>query len=203
MTNDELIVRLESNWNLFRKLVGKVKDDEARTALTNLCDEVGDRFAAAPASTQTKFVGAFPGGLVEQSLNVLKAAKNINEALDAGIDSDSLIITCLFHDVGKVGNMIEDHYNEKKSDWHNERGIMYEINENLTNLPVAQRSLWWLNKVGCPLSEDEIGAIASLANVGHATYSNQFYGAPMLTVVLQTAVRAACIQGSNKTSLVG
>lgn len=198
----DLIEKLEKNWELYCKLVSRIKNEDARTALTSLCEELKDRLAAAPASTQTKFVGAFPGGLVEHSLNVLKLAKNINEAIGANIDPDSLIITALFHDVGKVGNEKEDHYLEKKSDWHNERGIMYEVNEALPNLSVAERSLWWLNGAGCPLSEDEIGAISSLGNVGHQTYVNQFYNAPALTVVLQAAVRLACIQGTGKTSVL-
>lgn len=202
MSKKELIEKLEGNWELYCKLVGKIKNAEARTALVSLCTELKDRLAAAPASTQTKFVGAFPGGLVSHSLNVLRHAKNINEAIKAGIDSDSIIITSLFHDVGKVGNATEDYYSEQMSDWHKNRGIMYEVNENLGNIPVVQRSLWWVNNSGCPLSEDEVAAMSSLANVGQFSYSNQFYNSPMLTVVLQTAVRVACMQSSNKKSVL-
>jgi hypothetical protein len=201
--SNELIEKLESNWELYVKLVGKIKNEDARTALLGLCDELKDRLAAAPASTQTKFIAAFPGGLVSHSLNVLRVAKNVNEACKTKIDSDSIIITSLFHDVGKVGNADSDYYTEHQSDWHKNRGIMYEINEELGNIPVSQRSLWWINGSGCPLSEDELAAIASLANVGQSTFASQFYNAPMLTVVLQTAVRVACIQGTGKTTVLG
>lgn len=199
----DLIQKIENNWELYAKLVGKIKNEDARAALLGLCEELKDRLAATPASTQHKFVGAFPGGLVNHSLNVLRIAKDLNEACRAGIDSDSIIITSLFHDIGKVGNADHDHYNEKKSSWHNERGIMFEINEEIENIPVAHRSLWWINGSGCPLSEQELAAISSLANVGHTTFSNNFYNAPMLSIILQTAVRVACVQASGKTSVLG
>lgn len=200
--SNELIERLESNWNKYVELVNRIKNDDARKALAKLTSDLKDRLAATPASTQTKFVGAFPGGLVEHSLNVTKLAYQVNKALDAKLDPDSVIIVGLFHDIGKVGTESEDYYLEKDSDWHNERGIMFEVNEDIANVSVAERSVWWLNKYGCPLHQDELSAILSLGNVGHQTYTNQFYNAPLLSVVLQSAVRAACIQGTGKTSVL-
>lgn len=200
--NHELLEKLEANWNKYIELVGRIKNEQARTALLKLTSDLKDRLAATPASTQTKFVGAYPGGLVEHSLNVARLAYQVSKALDASLDPDSLLITALFHDLGKVGDETEDYYLEKKSDWHNERGIMFEVNEEIANVSVAERSVWWLNKYGCPLHQDELSAILSLGNVGYQTYTNQFYNAPLLSVVLQTAVRAACIKGTGKTSVL-
>lgn len=200
--SNELIEKLEVNWDNYTKLVSRIKDDQARTALLKLTSDLKDRLAATPASTQTKYVGAYPGGLVEHSLTVAKLAYQVSKALDANLDPDSLIVTALFHDLGKIGNETEDYYLEKNSSWHNERGIMFEVNEEIGNVSVAERSIWWLNKYGCPLHQDELSAILSLGNVGHQTYTNQFYNAPLLSVVLQTAVRAACIKGTGKTSVL-
>ena len=199
--SDDIIERLEKNWALYYDLVGRIKNEDARTALLTLCDEVKDRLAAAPASTRTDFVGAYPGGLVQHSLTVLKHAKNLNKVFASELSSDSLIITCLFHDLGKIGNATEDHYEENPSDWHRDRGMMYELNKNLAKVHPSQRSLWWLNGSGAPLSEEEIYAISSLGHMGQM-YSSDLYEAPMLSVILQTAVRVSCVQGGGKTSAI-
>jgi putative nucleotidyltransferase with HDIG domain len=199
--SQEIVGKIEKNWDLYCDLVGRIKNEEARKALLSLCEEVKDRLAASPASTRTDFVGAYPGGLVQHSLNVLKIAKDLNKVFGSKVDSDSLIITCLFHDIGKIGNQEFDFYIEQDSDWHRNRGMMYEINPKTKGIHVTQRSLWWLNGSGAPLSETEIAAISSLNHLGHM-YSSDLYEVPMLSVILQTAVRVACIKGGGKTSVV-
>jgi len=163
MDHDAIVERLEKNWALYYDLVGRIKNEDAKTALLTLCDETKDRLAATPASTRTDFVGAYAGGLIQHSLTVLKLAKNLNKVFGANIDSDSLIITCLFHDIGKIGNANEDYYQENPSDWHRDRGMMYELNKELGKAHPTQRSLWWLNGSGCPLSEEEVYAIRASA----------------------------------------
>lgn len=203
MSNQELIEKLEKNFELFVSLVGRIKNEEAREALLGLCKEQKDRLAAAPASTRLDHVGAYPGGLVEHSLNVLKLAKDLNKVFGSNIDSDSLIITCLFHDVGKLGDETNDYYVEQESDWHRTKlGMMYDFNPAVSRIPVCQRSLWWLNGSRCPLSSDEIAAISSLHHMNQM-YSSEVYEAPMLSVVLQTAVRVACMNGKGKVSVLG
>jgi len=198
----QLIEKLEENFTQYTKLIGRIKNEEVKSSLFDLVDFLKDRLPATPASTQTKYVGAYSGGLVEHSLNVALLSKKINEAIGGQVNTDSIILTSLFHDIGKVGTETEDYYIEKNSSWHNERGIMFELNESITDVPVAERSVWWLNKFKCPLTQDEISSILSLANVGHQTYTNQFYHAPLTTVVLQTAIRTACITGTGRTSVL-
>jgi len=195
--------KIEKNYDLFTNLVGRIKNEDARTILLDFSKEIKDRLAAAPASTRVEYVGAYPGGLVEYSLNVLRLAKDLNKTFDANLDSDSLIITSLFHDIGKIGDAKNDYYVEQESDWHKTKlGMMYDFNPAVPRIPVCHRSLWWLNSVGCPLSADEVTAISSLHHVGQM-YSSELYEAPMLSVVLQTAVRVACIKGKGKTSILG
>lgn len=201
MSHEKFVAKLESNWELYVSLVGRIKNKDASTTLLSLCEELKERLAAAPASTRLEFVGAYPGGLVEYSLNVLKIAKDLNKVFGAKVSSDSLIIACLFHDIGKIGNQEEDHYIEQESEWHRNRGMMYELNDKLPKMHPTQRSLWWLNSANCPLSEEEIHAITSLGHMNQM-YSSELYEAPMLSVILQTAVRVACIQGTGKTSVV-
>lgn len=202
MNQQALIEKLEKNFELFTNLVGRIKNDQARQALLALCKEQKDRLAAAPASTRLEHVGAYPGGLVEHSLNVIKIAKDLCKVFNANVDSDSIIITSLFHDVGKLGDDKNDYYVEQESDWHRSKlGMMYDFNPNVSRIPVCQRSLWWLNSSGCPLSAEEVAAISSLHHMNQM-YSAEVYEAPMLTVVLQTAVRVACMNGKGKTSVL-
>jgi 23S rRNA maturation-related 3'-5' exoribonuclease YhaM len=202
MANIEVRVveQIGKNWELFVSLVKKIENKDVRESLLGLCDEIGTRMAACPASSATKFVGAFPGGLTWHSLEVLKVMKELNKIYDAGLSDDSLIVTALFHDVGKIGNKTEDLYLPQESDWHVKRGMMFVLNENVSNIPVCIRSLWWLS-TGVSLSEEEIHAISSLQHMGQM-YSSELYNAPMLTMILQQAVRAACTKNKGRTSVL-
>jgi hypothetical protein len=141
------------------------------------------------------YVGAFAGGLVWHSLEVLKIMKELNKLYNANISADSLILTALFHDIGKIGNKTTDLYSPNDSDWHVKRGIVYKMNEELMTTPVPVRSLWWLSSY-TSLSEEEIHAITSLQHL-HQMYSSEYYNVPMLTLVLQQAVRAACVKNKG------
>ena len=199
---DKLVEKLEKNYDLFLNLVGRIKNEEAKNSLLEMCSELKDRLAAAPASTKIEYVGAYPGGLVEHSLQILKISKDLNKVFAAGVDSDSLIITSLFHDIGKIGDAENDYYIEQKSDWHRSKlGMMYDFNHEVSRMPVVQRSLWWLNSSKCPMSAEEIGAISSLHHAGQM-WSSELYESPILSVILQTAVRVACMKGKGKTNLL-
>lgn len=200
--NNKVLEKVTENWNIFTGLVEKkVQDATVRDALTELCVEIEDRLAACPASTRTEFVGAFPGGLVAHSLNVLRIMKELNKTYEAGLSADNLIITSLFHDIGKIGTPEEDYYLTQGSDWHRNRGILYEINPKIPVVPISIRSIWWLSSSGVPLSEHEIHAISSLQHVGQM-YSQELYNAPMLTLILQQSVRAACVIGKGKRTVL-
>lgn len=194
------VQKIHDNINLFTSLVKKIKDEDVRNALTDLCEEVGSRLAACPASTNVKYIGAFPGGLVWHSIEVLKVMKELNKIYGAEISADSLILCALFHDIGKIGNKNEDYYEAQTSDWHAKKGMLFTINENLANISVSVRSLWWLS-TGVPLSEAEIHAITSLQHMGNM-YSSELYNAPMLTLILQQAVRAVCVMNKGHENVL-
>lgn len=196
----QIVGQIQKNWETFQAVVGKIKDDDVRQSLLDLCEELSPRIAACPASTSTKYIGAFPGGLVWHSLEVLKVMKELNKLYDAKISTDSIILTALFHDIGKIGSKTEDYYLPQESDWHVKRGMVFTINEELANTPVSVRSLYWL-AASVPLSEDEIGAISSLQHMQHM-YSSELYSAPMLTLILQQAVRAVCTKNKGQTNVL-
>ena len=197
----QAVEKITDNMKLFTSLIGKIKDEDVRKPLVDLVDEIGSRLAACPASTNVKYIGAFPGGLVWHSIEVLKVMKELNKIYDADISSDSLILTALFHDCGKIGDKDNEYYGPPESDWHVKKGMLFTINPDIANVPVSVRSLYWLS-TGVPLSVEEIGAISSLAHMGNM-YSSELYNAPMLTLILQQAVRAVCSKNKGQKNVLG
>lgn len=121
-------------------------------------------FFDAPASAQGH--GAYPGGLVEHSLNVYDAAMESRKAmldlrpdLEEFFAPDSIAIAALLHDVCKA-----DFYELVKKKRRNEVGQyedfeQYEIHDE--NFPVGhgEKSVILLLQSGLDLKDDEIYAI--------------------------------------------
>ncbi len=121
-------------------------------------------FFTAPASA--KGHGAYPGGLLEHSLNVYDAAVEARKAmivlrpdLEDDLKADSIAIAALLHDVCK-----SDLYRLVKKKRRNEVGQyeefeQYEIHDE--NFPVGhgEKSVILLLQSGLDLKDDEICAI--------------------------------------------
>jgi hypothetical protein len=189
--------RLKENWDLYTGLVeSKISNPILKEPLVKLCKKLEDRLAVCPASTKTEYVGAFNGGLVWHSLNVLKAMKDLNKVYDSKYSPDSLILVSLFHDIGKIGNEEEDYYLVHHSDWHRKNGFAYEVNKSLTETNVTARTFWWLNSNNIPMDEEEIHAIMSLNQMGQM-WNSELYHIPMLTLMLQQSIRFCCNKYKN------
>ena len=67
-------------------------------------------FFTAPCSTQYHL--AVDGGLAKHSLNVYHYAKATAFSIDPELDDASLIIVCLLHDLGKIGQFGKPGYTE-------------------------------------------------------------------------------------------
>jgi hypothetical protein len=204
--NKELVLqKVQENWGTLKGLVNRIENPEAREGAIHLCDDLHDRFAVAPASTRTDYVGCFVGGLVWHSLNVLRVMKALRTSLDIEktVSADSMIILGLFHDIGKLGNEKEDYYLPQSSDWHREKlGMHYEVNEGMGHIPIAVRSLWWLNHYKVSLSENEVYALQSLSvKNGEQISFTPSLRDPWEGYLLQSAVRGACIKHHGITSL--
>lgn len=194
---------IQDNWIKFTGLVNKLSDDHSRLHLTSLCEAEKDRLAVAPCSTRLEYHGAYLGGLVQNNLQVVKLMSELNKAYEAKLTTDTIITLGLFHNLGKIGNETQDLYLTQDSDWHRKRGMMFEFNSDLNRIPVPTRSLFWLNKFGIRLTEEEVYAITSLNNIqgSETTSFGEFFNAPLSAVILQNAVRVVAIKGSNKTSV--
>lgn len=201
----EVLNRIQTNWATLTGLVNRLENAETKESLNELCEKLHDRFAVCPASSKLEYIGSFPGGLAWHSLNVLKIMKDLRKSFDLenSVPTDSLIVLGLFHDIGKLGNEEEDYFYPQTSEWHRKTlGQVYEINKELVGMPVAIRSLWWLNNFGVQLSENEIGALTSLATKPNEEISFvPSLRVPWETFLLQTAVRASCMKYAGFSSI--
>lgn len=192
------------NIETFKKLIGdKVADSSRKTGLLSLVDKVEETLILAPASTRTEYHGAYPGGLVDHSIKVLKTMGALNKAYESNLNTESMIVVGLFHDIGKCGTIERPYYLPKNSEWHNKQGIMYEINPDLVNMPVSLRSLFLIQSFGVRLTADEHYAISSVKDRSRTIEENVMtQNEPFLAVVLQQAVRVVSLRGSGKESIL-
>ena len=200
------IEKVQENWTKFIGLVQKISNEDLREGLLAMAESLKDRLAVCPASTRTDYIGAYMGGLVETSLQTAKLMNNLNKAYDTTdkVDLDSIIVCGLFSQLGKIGSETDHLYLEKESQWHNDRGIMFDYNPKVAGIPVAIRSIWWMtSRYGINLSVDELYAISSLATLGQVQQSNtELYSSPLLAAMLQHATRVVSITGNPSKNSV-
>ena len=84
-----------------------------------------------------------PGGLVEHSLNVFNAARALNAAWGRPVeDQETLIVTCLLHDLGKMGDHYKPNYVENiLKSGERSSAKPYTTNTELTYIPHEIRSV--------------------------------------------------------------
>jgi hypothetical protein len=123
---------MTENFNQFRDLLSKI-GDRSESAL-KLVDHFGERLALCPASSKRSYHNSFAGGLVDHSLRVCKNAvvmmKSYCEQSEWKSMKDSVILTSLFHDIGKAGDLTNDYY-VPAEEWRRQKlGEDYAVNEN-------------------------------------------------------------------------
>lgn len=161
--------------------------DRAPAAL-EMVDVLGERLALCPASAKRDFHNAFPGGLVDHSLRVLGNAMRLASAFGWKLPKDSLIIGCLFHDLGKVGDHLNDYYIPQTDQWRVDKlGEEYTYNKECQYMTVPDRGIFLCQHFGLKLTADELLAIR--LNDGQYAPENAPYKLkePMLADVVHMA----------------
>lgn len=177
--------KIQENFDKFTSLCNKLGDRSP--AVQKMLEDIGERMALSPASAKLDYHCAFPGGLVDHSLRVLQNAYKLMQAYDMSFSKESMIISCLFHDLGKIGDEKDDYYVTQKDDWKYKRGEVFAYNNELKYMSVTDRSLWLLQHYGIRLDKDEYLAI-SLSD-GQYVDANRNYGMkePMLALIVHQA----------------
>ena len=149
---------IEQNYAKFCTLSEKLGTRAVDVKL--LIEALGVRLAVAPASSRRDYHSAYQGGLVEHSLRVLGNAMRIVKTFDWDVSKESLILVCLFHDIGKCGNEESDLYVPQTDSWRAEKlGEFYTHSSAIQYMTVPDRSLYLLQRFGVKLTEEEWVAI--------------------------------------------
>ena len=168
---------ITANFDKFRSLCEKL-GDRSETVLT-MVDKLGEQLALCPASSRKDYHNCMIGGLLEHSLRVLSNAMKLVKTYGWNVPKDSLIISCLFHDLGKVGlanddGTVSDYYIPQESDWHREKlGELYKYNKEMQYMSTPQRSVHMCQQFGLKLKTDEYLSI--LLNDGFVLDENKPY----------------------------
>lgn len=166
-----------SNFEKYRSFVEKL-GERSEPAL-NLVDSLGEKLALCPASSRRDYHNAVPGGLVDHSLRVLSNALKLSKTFGWSLPKDSLIVSCLFHDIGKCGlveddGTVIDYYIPQDSDWHRDKlGEFYKRNKEMPFMTTRDRSIHMCQRFGVKLTRDEYLAI--LLNDGFVMDENKPY----------------------------
>jgi hypothetical protein len=186
---------IESNFNKVCSLCEKL-GDRTKPALAML-EHLGERLALCPASSKKDFHNSFPGGLLDHSLRVLGNAMTLSRAYEWKIPRDSLIIGCLFHDLGKVGDVDNDFY-VAAEEWKQKKwDELYDVNKNMQHMSVPHRSVFLCQHFGLKLTQEEFLAI--VLNDGWVDLTNKEYclKEPLLAHVVMTADYISTMQEKN------
>lgn len=159
-----------------------------RSQVTKMMDgSIGEQFMTSPASTRRAFHYAFPCGLVAHSLNVVKQAVKLAEAMAPGRWPKEKIMFCaLFHDLGKAGSPGKPYYITNKDEWKRKKGEAYEVSKD-EYMPNAEKSLYLLQLHGVTVDHEE--AVAIRLNDGMGSESNREYSfkEPDLALIIHWA----------------
>ena len=113
----------------------------------------------SPAST--RFHLNTEKGLLLHSVGVTYNALRIKDLLAPDITDESVVITALFHDLGKVGLPGKPYYLPNHNKWEIEkRGMNYKVNPDIVTMNLGVRSLYIISQ-HITLSETEAQAIVA------------------------------------------
>lgn len=150
---------IKKNWNTYKTILNRLEDNN----IDNLIDNLGERLCVAPANSNNKQYGCYPGGIIVTSTKLAKAMQALNEFHGGTVDIKSVYKIGLLHDIGRLGTIESDWLLPQDSDWHREKlGNEFKVNFDLPKLSHLQRTLFLLSHFQIQLSEEEFFALVSL-----------------------------------------
>jgi hypothetical protein len=154
--------QIDLNWKALIDLIEDTFEGERKENLLKMYNHFQERMMMAPASGQEHFHNCHPGGYVEHILNIVKYSKQFyklwkdNGAYVDNYTEEELIFAALHHDLGKAGDLEQDHYIPNPSDWHRKnQGKIYTNNPEMNFMTPPDRGIWILNQFGVKLTQNE------------------------------------------------
>jgi hypothetical protein len=181
---------VEALWVKYEQLLQQFSGENNEN-ITKMCEELGDRIIAAPASRLKDEYHATLGGLVAHSLEVAQWVLKLAEPYGLEAKRET-VFAALLHDLGKIGDLDHDYLIDQDSDWHRDKlGAFYKWNPDCPKMSVTHRTLFLLQHYNIRLTREQWVAI-QLAGGSHFE-ENRFYvgSEPLMAVVLQHAKQMA------------
>lgn len=176
LTEEQIKQNLEKFYSLIEKYL---PDGERKSKLIKLYNSIELTLATAPASTKLHHHNCFAGGYVDHVIRVTEASLVMDKVWDKfgqarNHTTEELVFSAINHDLGKLGTNEEPFYIPATSEWHmKNQGKYYEYNTKIPHMRISDRSLFYLQQAGIPMSENEYIAIKihdGLYEDGNAPY---------------------------------
>ena len=154
--------KIKNDIKTFQSLINRL-DNEHRTQITEMMNEIGAHYFTAPASTSVDKHDCFPGGLISHSIDVYKNLEQLANIWGNPEMWQSYRIVAFMHDLGKACTTDkQDVYILETEDWKIKKGNKYKLNPEIKDgLTHAQRSVRLLSHFGVKLTDGEYLAILS------------------------------------------
>jgi len=153
---------IQRDWNKLIKIIETTFQGERKEKLLKMYEHFKDRLLLAPASGIDHFHNAFPGGYLKHILSVIQFSVKMFKLwkeCGAYIDytKEEIIFASMHHDLGKLGDLENDHYVPNPSEWHRKnQGKIYTANSDIQFMNTFDRTMMILAYFGISLSTNEL-----------------------------------------------
>lgn len=157
--------QIQENLNKFYSYIDNYITGERADKLKQFYQGIEETLATSPASAKKSHHNCFFGGYIDHVLRVTDAALVFDRLWEKfgqtkDYTQEEIVFSALNHDLGKLGTNDEPFYIPNDSQWHVEKqGAYYKYNTNMTHMRIADRSLYYLQREGIQVSENEFLAI--------------------------------------------
>jgi hypothetical protein len=157
--------QIQENLKKFYDFIGTYISADRATKLMDFYESIEESLATSPASPKLDHHNCFPGGYLDHINRVTESALVFDRVWSkfgqkSNFTTEELVFSALNHDLGKLGTNEEPFFIPNTSKWHIEnQGAYYTYNKTITHMRVADRSLYYLQKAGISVSENEFLAI--------------------------------------------
>lgn len=153
------IEEIENNWKQFESIIDRLDNPQIKIMLS----ELGERLAIAPANARNTDKGSETGGLIKNTLEILKLSRMIDAATGKQCNPKTLYKIVILHNIGTIGTVENDLYLPQDSNWHLEKlGMIYKVNPKLVGQDKIDLTFIMLANYGVKLELEEFQAILSL-----------------------------------------
>ena len=153
---------IQENYTEFLSNIEQYILSPRKEKLLDYYKSIEEILVLAPAASRESNHNCMPGGYVDHVNRVVKAALDLRMLWSGYGDSAStytieeLVFAAINHDLGKLGLGNKPCYLPNDNDWQvKNQGAHYKINHELTFSTIPDRSLFILQSIGVPVTENE------------------------------------------------